>query len=45
MLIPELVPRHWWERLLYNQNGKRVAAALVGRDDIVVLDAPYRRAA
>ncbi len=45
VLIPELVPRHWWERLLYNQNGKRVAAALVGRDDIVVLDAPYRRAA
>jgi amino acid transporter len=45
VLIPELVPRHWWERLLYNQNGKRIAAALVGREDVVVLDAPYRRAA
>jgi len=45
VLIPELVPRHWWERVLFNQNGKRIAAALVGREDLVVLDAPYRRAA
>ena len=45
VLIPELVPRHWWERVLYNQNGKRISAALVGREDVVVLDAPYRRAA
>jgi amino acid transporter len=45
VLIPELVPRHAWERLLFNQNGKRISAALVGREDVVVLDAPYRRAA
>ena len=45
VLIPELVPRHWWERILFNQNGRRISAALVGRDDVVVLDAPYRRAA
>ncbi len=45
VLVPELVPRHWWERILYNQNAKRIAAALVGREDVVVLDAPYRRAA
>ncbi len=45
VLIPELVPRHVWERVLFNQNGKRIAAALVGREDVVVLDTPYRRAA
>ncbi len=45
VLIPELVPRHWWERVLFNRNGRRISEALVGRDDVVVLDAPYRRAA
>ena len=45
VLVPELVPRHWWERVLFNQNGKRIANALVGREDMIVLDAPYRRAA
>ncbi|MGZ6313020.1 MAG: APC family permease [Candidatus Limnocylindrales bacterium] len=43
VLIPEHVPRHWWERLLYNQNAHRIRQALVGRKDIVVLDVPYRR--
>ena len=43
VLIPEYVPRHWWERILYNQNAHRLREALVGRRDIVVLDAPYRR--
>ncbi|MFI5261360.1 MAG: APC family permease [Candidatus Limnocylindrales bacterium] len=43
VLIPEYVPRHWWERFLYNQNSHRIRNALVGRQDIVVLDVPYRR--
>ena len=43
VLIPEYVPRHWWDRILYNQNGQRIREALVGRRDIVVLDVPYRR--
>ena len=45
VLIPQVVPRHWWERALYNQNGDRIRAALVGRKDVVVLDVPYRRPA
>src|SRR4051794_16778507 len=24
VLLPEYVPRHWWERLLYNENGRRI---------------------
>ena len=43
VLIPEYVPRHWWDRILYNQNAHRVRQALVGRRDFVVLDVPYRR--
>jgi Amino acid permease len=43
VLIPQHLPRHWWERLLYNQNGERIKRALVGRRDLVVLDIPYRR--
>ena len=43
VLIPELEPRHWWDRLLFNQNARRIRTALVGRPDIVVLDVPYRR--
>ncbi len=45
VLLPEHLPRHWWDRLLYNQNVHRIRAALVGRKDFVVLDAPYRREA
>jgi len=44
VLLPELLPRHWWDKVLYNQNVHRIRAALVGRRDFVVLDVPYRRA-
>jgi len=44
VLLPEHLPRHWWDRVLYNQNVHRIRAALVGRKDFVVLDTPYRRA-
>ena len=42
VLIPEYVARHWWERILYNQNARRIREALIGRRDVVVLDVPYR---
>ena len=28
VLLPEYVPRHWWERFLYNENGQRIQHAL-----------------
>jgi hypothetical protein len=43
VIVPEFVPRHWWERMLYNQSAKRLRAALVGRQHTVVVDVPYRR--
>jgi len=43
VLIPENMPHHCWENLLYNQNARLIRRNLVGRKDIVVLDVPYRR--
>ena len=42
VLLPVYLARHWWQRMLYNQNTKRIGDALVGRRDVVVLDVPYR---
>ena len=43
VLLPEYVPRHWWERFLYNENGRRIREALLGREDILVAEVPFRR--
>jgi amino acid transporter len=43
VIVPEWVPRHWWERGLYNQSARRLRAALLGRPHTVVVDMPYRR--
>ena len=45
VIVPEFVPRHWWERPLYNQTAKSLRAALVGRPHTVVVDMPYQRRA
>jgi len=41
VVLPEYVPRHWWDRLLYNQTANRLKRALVGRPNTVVADVPY----
>jgi amino acid transporter len=41
VILPEYVPRHWWDQLLYNQTANRLKRALVGRPDTVVADVPY----
>jgi amino acid transporter len=43
VIVPEFVPRHWWERPLYNQSTKALRAALLGRPHTVTVDMPYRR--
>lgn len=43
VLLPEHMPRHFWERFLYNQHLHRIRQALVGKPNVVVLVAPYRR--
>jgi amino acid transporter len=43
VLLPEYVARRWWDRILYNQQAKRLKAALLGRDHTVIATVPYRR--
>ena len=43
VVLPEYVPRHWWERFLYNENAHRIQTALLGRPNILVAAVPYRR--
>lgn len=43
VLLPEYIPRHWWERFLYNENGQRIQQALLGRSNILVAEVPFRR--
>jgi hypothetical protein len=41
VVLPEYVPRHWWDRLLHNQKAGRIREALIGRPNTVVADVPY----
>jgi hypothetical protein len=41
VVLPEYVPRHWWDRVLHNQKAHRIREALVGRPNTVVADVPY----
>ena len=43
VVLPEYVPRHWWDRLLYNQTAKRLKSAILGREHTVIADVPFRR--
>ncbi len=43
VVLPEYIPRHIWDRPLYNQTVNRLKRALVGRPDTVVANVPYRR--
>jgi amino acid transporter len=43
VIVPDFAPRHWWDRLLYNQSAKSLRKALIGRPHTVVVDMPYRR--
>jgi amino acid transporter len=45
VLLPVYAPRNRVERLLYNDNGRRIRDALLGRPNVLVADVPYRRPA
>jgi hypothetical protein len=44
VVIPEFVPRHFWERLLHNQVALRLRLRLAGRRNTVVVGVPYHLA-
>jgi amino acid transporter len=41
IIIPELVSRKWWHRLLHNQAGPLIRFALAARRDVYVVSARY----
>ena len=41
VILPEMVPAHWWEQVLHNQTALRLKAALLFRPGVVVSDVPY----
>jgi hypothetical protein len=41
VVLPEYVPKHWWEHLLHNQTALRLKAALLFRPNIVVTNVPF----
>ncbi len=41
VVIPEFVPRRWWQHLLHNQTALLVKGALLFRPGVVVVDVPF----
>jgi hypothetical protein len=41
IVIPEFVPRHWWQHVLHNQTALLVKGAFLFRRGIVVVDVPF----
>jgi len=41
IVIPEFVPRHWWQHVLHNQTALLIKGAMLFRQGIVVVDVPF----
>jgi hypothetical protein len=41
VVLPEFLPRRWWQHILHNQTALLVKGALLFRRNLVVADVPY----
>jgi hypothetical protein len=41
IVLPEFLPRHWWQHILHNQTALLIKGALLFRRNLVVADVPY----
>ncbi len=41
IVVPEIVPRHWWEHLLHNKTALFIRTAFIFRPNVVVTAVPY----
>lgn len=41
VIVPEIVPHHWWEHLLHNKTALYIRTALLFRPKVVVTAVPY----
>ncbi len=44
IVLPEFMPRRWWQHLLHNQTALLIKGALLFRKDVIVTDVPYHLA-
>jgi len=44
VVLPEFMPRRWWQHLLHNQTALLIKGALLFRKDVIVTDVPYHLA-
>ena len=42
IVVPEFVPKHWWEHFLHSQSALRLKMRLLSRENVVVVDIPYQ---
>jgi hypothetical protein len=41
VVIPEFVPKRWWQQLLHNQSSLLLKGALLFRENVIVTNVPY----
>jgi amino acid transporter len=41
VVLPEFIPRRWWQHLLHNQTALLIKGALLFRRNVVVVDVPF----
>lgn len=42
IVVPQFVPKHWWENLLHNQTALMLRFALIFKPNIVIVEVPYQ---
>ncbi|MDP2660380.1 MAG: amino acid permease, partial [Dehalococcoidia bacterium] len=42
VLLPEFMPKHWWQHFLHNHTALRLKAALLSRPEVAVTSFPYQ---
>jgi hypothetical protein len=41
MVVPEFIPKRWWQHLLHNQTALLIKGALLFHKNVIVTDVPY----
>jgi hypothetical protein len=42
IVVPEIVPRRWWEHLLHNKTALFIRTAFLLRPNVIVIAVPFR---
>ncbi|HWQ45419.1 MAG TPA: APC family permease, partial [Longilinea sp.] len=42
IIVPQFIPKHWWERFLHARTAEALRKVLLNRKDIVITEVPYQ---